>query len=142
MLAARVDQLFYQCHQLGWDTSGLDQLTPAKVPSFTGVAAIAAAGEHTIAIKTEGTVWTWGDNAYGQLGTADDPTDHNTPTQVTGLSAVDGFVAASWYDCMVVNADGSRVWVWGRNQYGELGNGTYGLRHAPTVGAIRPLKLN
>ena len=42
---------------------------------------IAVGGGHTLAIKTNGTLWAWGDNYYGQLGLGDN-TNRNSPTQV------------------------------------------------------------
>src|SRR5262245_42572426 len=41
--------------------------TPASVTGLTGIAAIAGQGFHTLALKSDGTVWVWGWNYYGQL---------------------------------------------------------------------------
>ena len=43
-------------------------LCPVQVPGLTGVVAVAAGYYHSLAVKTDGTVWAWGDNDYGQLG--------------------------------------------------------------------------
>ncbi|AZS15946.1 fibronectin type III domain-containing protein [Paenibacillus lutimineralis] len=48
-----------------------EQLTPTQVLNLTGVDSIAAGEEHSIALKADGTLWTWGDNTYGQIGTGD-----------------------------------------------------------------------
>ena len=39
-----------------------------QVPGLTGVMAVAAGYVHTVALKSDGTVWAWGENGYGQLG--------------------------------------------------------------------------
>ena len=59
--------------QLGDNTIMIDRLTPVQVVNssgvgFAGAMAIAAGGWHTLAIKTDNTVWAWGRNDYGQLG--------------------------------------------------------------------------
>ena len=41
---------------------------PVRVGNLTGVVAIAAGGTHSLALKSDGTVWAWGYNYYGQLG--------------------------------------------------------------------------
>lgn len=54
---------------------------------------IASSGEHQMAIKTDGTAWSWGLNDYGQLGLGD-YTDRVTPTQVTGILKAKRAIAA------------------------------------------------
>ena len=85
----------------------------------------ADAGEnHSIALKADGTVWTWGGNGNGQLGN-DTTADSHTPVQVLGpgavgyLSNVVSVVAGNKY-CMALKADGT-VWAWGYGLYGRLG---------------------
>ncbi len=53
-----------------------------KCPGVTGVTSIAGEGIHTIALKNDGTVWTWGNNNYGQLGDGT-TTNQSTPVQVS-----------------------------------------------------------
>jgi alpha-tubulin suppressor-like RCC1 family protein len=82
---------------------------------------IAAGASHTVALKSDGTVWAWGDNTYGQLGTGGTYTSSNIPVQVTGLTGVTSIAAGS--DHTVALASNGTVWVWGWNQYGQLGTG-------------------
>ena len=56
-----------------------------QVSSLGGVTAIAGGGWHTIGLKSDGTVWAWGTNGYGQLGDGT-TTDRTTPVQVDGLN--------------------------------------------------------
>ncbi len=91
-------------------------------------AAISCYGFHSVALRTDGTVWTWGLNNYGQLGDGTS-TDRNTPVQVIDPTDPTGFlqnvvsVATGGYHTLVVKADGT-VWAWGNNNFGQLGNGT------------------
>ena len=83
---------------------------------------LAGGWTHSVAVR-EGRVWTWGDNAHGQLGQPDAGRSPR-PRPVAGLHNVVA-VAASWHT-LAVTADG-HVYAWGRNTYGQLGNGQYGI---------------
>jgi len=99
--------------------------TPVQVSGLTDVTAIASGENHFIALKSDGTVWTWGSNAYGQLGrTEDNLYNYHIPTQV--LTDVIAIAAGSTHT-IVLKTDGT-VWAWGSNEYGQLGNGTRILR--------------
>ena len=50
---------------------------------MSGVTQIAASGDDTYALKSDGTVWAWGDNAYGQIGNSAAGHTQNTPIQVS-----------------------------------------------------------
>ena len=89
-----------------------------------------SAGEyHTIALKSDGSVWAWGRNTDGQLG---DGTKENryTPLQVKGANG-EGYlkdvvaVGGGENHSFAVKSDGS-LWSWGRNDHGQLGDGTDG----------------
>src|SRR4030067_648484 len=86
-----------------------------------GVAAVAAGGYHTVALKSDGTVWAWGYNGEGELGDGS-TTNRSVPVQVTGLSGV-AAVAADGYHTVSLKSDGT-VWAWGSNGSGQLGDGT------------------
>jgi alpha-tubulin suppressor-like RCC1 family protein len=87
----------------------------------SGVVAIAAKGNHNLALKDDGSVWAWGDNAYSQLGSTT-PAIGVTPVKVSGLTDVTA-IAAGYYHSLALKSDGT-VWAWGRNLRGQLGNGT------------------
>src|SRR5580698_9899622 len=89
--------------------------------ALTVTPVVEAGSAHSIALKFDGTVWTWGSNAYGQLGNGNN-TDSSTPVQVKGLANVVA-IAAGFYHNVAVKSDGT-VWAWGNNVDGQLGNGT------------------
>src|SRR5947207_720049 len=97
--------------------------TPVQVTGLTGVTAVRGGegGCHSLAVKNDGTVWAWGQNAHGQLGNVT-TTGSLTPVQVTGLTGVMAVAAGGQYS-LAVKSD-STAWAWGYNGYGQLGNGT------------------
>lgn len=121
-----------------WGANGFGQLgdfattagiaTPIQVDGIAGVKAIAGGGSHSCALAEDGTVWTWGDNRSGQLGTGD-RTSRKTPLRVNGLDpakAIDG----GWAYTIVLQEDGT-VWTWGSNGDGQLGDGAESSRTSP-----------
>jgi uncharacterized repeat protein (TIGR01451 family) len=73
--------------QLGQGPQHGGRFTPEQIPNFGGVAAISGGYNHSAALKTDGTVWAWGDNQYGQLGDGT-LTYHLTPARATALETV------------------------------------------------------
>ncbi len=110
--------------QLGSGTVG-NSSVPVQITGLSNVKSVAcipASGvskADTYILKNDGTVWDWGDNAYGQLG---DGTiiDRADPVKVQGLSGVI-HIACMGGTGYALKADGS-VWAWGRNNFGQLGN--------------------
>jgi alpha-tubulin suppressor-like RCC1 family protein len=98
------------------------QPTPAQVPGIDSVVAIAAGDLHNLALKSDGTVWAWGFNLWGQVGTGCNQEICPQPVQVPGLSHVVAISAGSLFS-LAVKADGT-VWAWGSNRNGELGYST------------------
>ena len=122
--------------QLG-DGTTTDRSTPVQVSGLGNVTAIASARvgdgcgyelDHTIALKNDGTVWTWGYNYYGQLGDGT-TTNRSTPVQVSGLSGVTA-IAGGGNHTIALKNDGT-VWTWGYNYSGQLGDGTTTDRNTP-----------
>lgn len=105
--------------QVGNGTNS-SQHAPVIVPGLTDVAAISGGYYISIILKTDGTVWVWGDNEYGQLGN-NTTTNSNVPIQVPNLSNIIS-VSAHAHN-LALKADGT-VWSWGSNSLGELGYNT------------------
>ena len=83
---------------------------------------------HSLALRSDGTVWSWGWNEYGQLGDGS-TTGRLTPVQVSGLSDVTS-IAAGVHHSLALRSDGT-VWSWGGNGNGQLGDGTTTSRLTP-----------
>ena len=113
-----------QYGQLGLGTSGSAVTTPTQVPWLSGITALATGptAYHSLAIASDGTVWAWGDNFFGQLGDGT-TTNRAAPVQVPGLSGVVAAAVGSDFS-LVVKADGS-VWGWGYNGNNQLGPNPY-----------------
>ena len=93
---------------------------------LSGIKTIAAGDYHSVAIKTDGTVLAWGDNAKGQLGDGSNDRRY-VPVQVvssdgSGVLQSIQRVGAGAYHTLALQADG-KVWAWGNNDCGQLGNG-------------------
>jgi len=114
--------------QVGDGTTTPSQLTPVAVSGLGGVVAVAEGFAYSLALKSDGTVWAWGENGRGQLGdgtTANRP----APVQVSGLSGVVA-IAAGFRHSLAATGDGT-VWAWGANDGGQLGDGTTESRLTP-----------
>ncbi|MCL2013984.1 MAG: RCC1 domain-containing protein, alpha-tubulin suppressor, partial [Oscillospiraceae bacterium] len=88
--------------------------------TFTTTPMISAGDTHTAALKSDGTVWAWGNNEDGQLGDGT-TTDRRTPVQVQNLTNVMAVSAGDGHTTVLKN-DGT-VWSWGSDWYGQLGDG-------------------
>ena len=77
-----------------------------------------------VAIKTDGTLWAWGQGTYGQLGLGT-TTYYSSPKQVGALTTWSS-VFCGYYASFAIKKDGT-LWAWGVNNYGQLGlnNTTY-----------------
>ena len=94
----------------------------AQVPGLSNVVAISAGGTHSLALRSDGTVWAWGKNSYGELGYTGCTSPCPTPTQVSGLPGVVA-IAVGRNHSLGLASDGT-VWTWGLNSVGQLGNAT------------------
>jgi RHS repeat-associated protein len=80
---------------------------------------IAAGQSQALALRSDGSVWTWGTNQVGEMGISN-LTGSYFPLRVPGVSGVTG-IAAGWQHSLAVENNGT-VWAWGDNSGGELGN--------------------
>lgn len=88
---------------------------------LSAVVGIAAGGNHSAAVKSDGTVWGWGSNGSGEIGNGS-TADASWPVQASGVSGASA-VAAGASHTLALKTDGTTV-AWGANGSGQLGNGT------------------
>jgi alpha-tubulin suppressor-like RCC1 family protein len=116
-----------------------NKLIPTKVDSATDWFTAAAGEYHTLATKQDGSLWGWGDNYYGQLGDGTTE-DRYSPVRIGadadgwGTSNTKGIAAGKDYTIALKRVgDSFTLCAWGRNNFGQLGDGTTTERHSPTV---------
>ncbi|HEU5453104.1 MAG TPA: hypothetical protein VFU76_14010, partial [Terriglobales bacterium] len=97
-------------------------LAPVPVSNLSAVIAVSAGNSHSLALRGDGTVWSFGYNGEGELGDAT-RSSSNVPVQVRGISQATG-IAAGGYHSLALRVDGT-VWGWGYNANGEVGNGVF-----------------
>ena len=115
-----------------WGENGSGQLgdgtkenspTPVSVSGLPLISGISAFFDHTCAVTNTGGIKCWGDNSQGQLGN-NSTTDSTLPVDVSGISSAqdlaDGFSLS--HTCALLQS--GQVACWGRNNEGQLGNGT------------------
>ncbi len=116
--------------QLGTGCTGCNPQYPSTVvtdttnnTSLSGVSSVSAGSLHACAVLTGGATYCWGYNAYGQLGNGS-TTDSNLPQLVydgTNAMTATDVSAGGFATCALVS---SSVRCWGRNYYGQVGNGS------------------
>ena len=129
-----------------WGRNNLGQLglgdtvarsSPVQVGALTTWSQIASGGGSygfSVAIKTDGTMWSWGYNGGGQLGT-NNLTYRSSPVQIGALTAWSQ-IAAGFNFCLAVKNDGT-MWSWGNNNAGRLGLNDTANRSSPVqIGAL------
>jgi alpha-tubulin suppressor-like RCC1 family protein len=113
--------------------------SPVQVGSLTNWKSVTVGGSFSAAVKTDGTIWTWGINTHGQLGLGD-RTARSSPVQVGTLTNW-RLVNTGQYHTVAIKTDGT-LWTWGRNQFGQLGLGDIVHRSSPVqVGSLTNWKL-
>lgn len=94
---------------------------PGMILNLNNIVSVYAGYGFSMALKSDGTLWAWGDNTLSQLG---DSTTINrfTPVKINSIMDVVA-IAGGDYHTTALKKDGT-VWAWGLNGYGQLGDGT------------------
>ncbi|WP_175428390.1 FIVAR domain-containing protein [Bacillus solimangrovi] len=112
---------------IGW---GMEQVSPIAIsmPGGVTIEQVSAGGFHTIALASDGTVYTWGYNEYGQLGDGNsgEGTNQSSPTAIQMPRGVKFEQVSAGFDHTVALASDGRVYTWGGNAFGQLGDGNIG----------------
>lgn len=118
---------------LPWPSKDEPVRVGAGIPGFENIKAIATGGAHSLALKSDGTVWAWGNNANCQLGNGNPllcGINSATPAKVQKIGGGDliniGSVGAGFAHSLAIEKVSGKVWSWGNNSQGQLGDGTSG----------------
>ena len=111
--------------QLGNGTSDFDIHSMPKEISIKDVMELKAGTANTLAIKSDGSLWSWGSNEQSYLcdGTRDD-IPHPMPKQVISRDVKE--ISTGFYHTVVLKTDGT-IWIWGDNSDGNLGDETMNI---------------
>ena len=116
--------------QLGDGSSITHRSSPIQtISGGTNWKQVAGGQYHIAAIKTDGTLWTWGNNVNGQLG-RNDVTPQSSPVQTVAGGTDWKLAAGGTYHTAAIKTDGT-LWLWGRNNYGQLGRSDITHRSSP-----------
>jgi len=115
-----------------WGSNGSGQLggfanqtvinSPSRIGTDNDWASVSAGGRHTVALRTDGTLWAWGRNNAGQLGGFANYTGINSPAKI-GADSDWASVSAGYDHTIAIRTDGT-LWAWGWNNVGQLGDDT------------------
>jgi len=116
------------------DGSTVGSLVPVTVPTLAGktIRQIAVGSTHVCVIDLNGQAYCWGRNNYGQLGNGSF-TDSSIPVIVSALAGknIQQIVTGDNYSCATDSS--GQAYCWGRNNYGQLGNGSFTDSSVPVI---------
>ncbi len=113
----------------GYENTNLDRWSPTPVGHVHDWAAVFGGYEHGLAIRKDGTLWSWGPNWYGALGVGN--TNFGLSPAEVGHDT-DWAAAAGGGDFSLALKKDGTLWAFGSNSYGNLGLGDTTDRHSPT----------
>jgi alpha-tubulin suppressor-like RCC1 family protein len=112
------------------DSSNTNRFEPVKINGVSDVKKVLATqGYASYALHHNGTVSAWGNNVSGRLGNAEPMSSRNYPAQVSVISNVVD-IAAGGAHAIALTSDG-KLWSWGNNSKGQLGDGTMIHKNTP-----------
>ena len=107
--------------ELGDRATGGSHPTPVPVPFLNQIVQVSAGVGYSLALRSDGTVWAFGDNEQGELGDGT-TVNRNSAEQIHGLGVVTRVVAGAGTSYAITA--GGALMAWGSNANGLLGNGT------------------
>ena len=104
----------------------------APIKIMDDVIGVSAGYQHSAAIKSDGSLWAWGDNSYGQLGDGAAKSYGKNPPNPDPVKIMDdvAHVSAGVWITMAIKTDGS-LWAWGGGSEGQIGDGAREIRNSP-----------
>jgi alpha-tubulin suppressor-like RCC1 family protein len=103
---------------------------PVRVAGLAGVRAVAGGAGYSLAVKSDGTAWGWGNNGYGELGNGQPQLYGGVKSPVRATVSGVTAVAAGASHSLWLKADGT-LWAAGSNYYGQIGDGTFNDAPSP-----------
>lgn len=122
--------------QLGNDSTAKDSVTPVPVKGLSGVTAVSADLTHSMALLENGTVMTWGDDQFGQLGVSSvrERCNHEPCSRIPVTVGLRGITAISAGFRFSLALSAGKAFAWGADERRQLGQ----LSEGP---AVSPLPL-
>jgi len=110
----------------GDSTNDNNVSSPVQIPgtAWSNISVPESDNFRILALKTDNTLWTWGDNTHGELGLNDVNIRRSSPVQIPGASWC--AIAAGRNQALALKTNGT-LWSWGRNYFGSIGNDTRGF---------------
>jgi alpha-tubulin suppressor-like RCC1 family protein len=106
----------------------------AQIYGWSQIAGAMGADRHSMALKADGTMWTWGYNTNGQIG--DNTVIHRSSPVQVGLLTTWSQIAGGGLHSIALKTDGT-IWTWGQNDSGQLGQNNLVVRSSPVqVGVL------
>jgi alpha-tubulin suppressor-like RCC1 family protein len=112
---------------------------PSRFDEVPALVEIAAGSGHACGRTEDGSLYCWGNNAFGQLGHPPDVRGGaEGAAKVEGLPPVTGVALGSYFSCAIAGEGAAaEAYCWGDNGWGQLGDGTTPRRHAPVRVVLR-----
>jgi alpha-tubulin suppressor-like RCC1 family protein len=136
--AIKTDGTLWTWGDNSWGSLGVNDTGTRSTPVTTFAGGtnwkqVSGGSQHTAAVKTDGTLWTWGRNYFGQLGVNDAGITNRTTPVTTFAGGTDWKqVACGSLHTAAIKTDGT-LWTWGRNSNGNLGTNEAGSRYTPVT---------
>ncbi|MFH1173689.1 MAG: LamG-like jellyroll fold domain-containing protein, partial [archaeon] len=117
---------YNQYGQLGNGSNGTDQPQPTPISEDTAYTTVKEGDFHTCGIRAnDSKVMCWGSNTYGQMGNGTDGGYSGMPQAINDTANYSSIGSGEYFSC-AIRANDSQILCWGRNNYGQLGNGSEG----------------
>jgi hypothetical protein len=110
------------------DGTSTNHSSPIQIGSESKWLQVSGGEQHSIALKSDGTMWAWGCNIYGMLGDGSS-TNRKSPVQIGNESNWSQVSCDNWHS-IAIKIDGT-LWAWGHNSSGQLGDGTTTYHKSP-----------
>ena len=110
--------------------AGQKYSSPVQIPGTTWDKIPQSGTYSRFAIRTDGTLWSWGANTYGTLG-LNNRTSYSSPVQIPGTTWNELYTGRGGTECFITKTDGT-LWAWGRNNEGQMGQNNRTYYSSPT----------